>query len=283
MSTTFNLQVSFTGICAFFNNTDPTKPLSVCVVMPGDVDGCEAIDDELLCQHQSFLVTEEDSDSRVLPMIALRDTQVFFKGPSPSLVTLPKSTSYGALGDLQLVTSGYQFDPRIASDDPPHVVSSQVFLSFGTLDIAASNLYWDVDPVQGSSGSGISNCNLTHSVIWTAQNLTDLMLVLHPFHGVEKAIDLSPVSAESFPPTVKLSIVNSCKIIPDLPLYTPVAYRDRDFKWYFELLDSASRTKIRSALQNGKDLPIPRFHSQGTLVGGGADCYLMQGGALQFG
>lgn len=293
MSTSFNLEVSFTGICAFFSNSNTTgQKYNVCVVMPGGVDGYQALDEELLCRHDSYLVSSPDSDGPPLAPIELKDSRVSFSDPvlpAPP-VTLPPASPIGSpsiLTDLGQVVdlAQYPLDPNIAGTDPPRVVGSQILLTWGTLTNAEdpSQDLWNVAGIDKSPG--IKQAVLAHKVIWKVQDLRALSVFLLSFRGLRQEIDLTAVSAKNTPPTVKLEVVNGCKAIPSLPLKVSIALRDRDFKWYFELLGSQARDDIRNFLsrsQPNADLPVPRYIKSGPLIGGGADCYPIQGGTLAF-
>src|SRR5437588_6247678 len=143
----FDLEVRFTGICAFVPNKDRAATYQWCVVMPGGDGARFALDDELLCPHTSWI--DSPDGSVALPETPLRGMRVRFKvtpekasgGPAGKA---PKSSA--SLADLRDVCGAYlSLDPAIFSFPPRGDIMTQVLLGKQDLDFSLGGTVWQID------------------------------------------------------------------------------------------------------------------------------------------
>jgi hypothetical protein len=243
----FDLKVTITGICAFVENVLATGH-RVCVVMPStDIDR-NAADDEPLCPHDSYL-------EQGLARMPLRGNRVSFDiqevSPNPVLTSpLPTATS-AAVGLIDFVASGTSSSPNPAmvslTSVPPPPVMAQIILDKGYISFVPEGRDWQFKPAG-------PNLKVAHEVIVTLTQLQSAAVVLSPFNGSRPTkIDLTPPAGVL---TVALRIVNTCLRRVSS---SGDPSRDRDFKWYYELV-----LPIISITND--DLLIPRTPFQ--LIGG---------------
>lgn len=277
----FDLEVRFTGICAFVPNLDTTPgAYRMCLVMPGGDGARFALDDELLCPHTSWI--ESPDGSVTLPKTPLRGMRVrfnvTFEDPSTSSeVEFPTGGGVD-LADLEKVCGDYlNLDPAIFSFPPRGDIMTQVLLREGELDYYANETQWDIDPPL-TGGTATKNQTLTHEVILHLNLLSKATLVLEPYTGGLIEISLAPSSGGGGLGKVRLA--NGCKDARP-SVTSEQALRDRDFKWYYELMDEATRLEIVADLgTQSTDLPLPRYSHAHLL--GGQDCFPVRSAAVNF-
>jgi hypothetical protein len=260
----FDLEVRITGICAFIPNDDSAAgAYKLCVVMPGGDGARFALDDELLCPHTSWI--ESPDGSVALPKTSLRGMRVRFKVTPKKASGYPEvdPVKFGAskLADLSAVCGDYlSLDPAIFSFPPRGDIMTQVLLREGDPDYYSDGGRWSIGYMKG--GSATVSQDLTHEFILNLKQLDDAKLLLEPYSGGQTAISLAPHSGRG---PVRVRLVNTCKEAE--PQAVEEAMRDRDFKWYYELMNEAVREDIRTDLRNDRgDLPFPRYVSN--LIGG---------------
>lgn len=273
----FDLTLSFTGIAAFVQLTE--EP--ICVVMPGLDGPKDALDGEALCPHTSYLDQPDDEDERDCNNAAGVD---FKRTPLKGQIVTFDLTPDG--GDCYSGLPPQVMDMRLLLDDlcvingdivektsPPRpaFVMTQVFLPAGDFD-SAKEKGWRVKhlPGHGASLAG----PLIHDLYLTVRNLTRASAILTAMDGSGRScVSLTPDDGCS---PVAIQLVNTCK---ELSYPYEEAIRDRDFKWYYELLDRQAQRDITGLIGND-DLPIPRHRSSYSpaVVGGSGshDCFPAQ-------
>jgi hypothetical protein len=241
----FNLEITFTGICGFVSNSDPDlkKVPRVCVVMPSTDVGRNAIDGEPLCPHECYI---EQGYGFALTKTSLKGKRLKFQFDSEP-ITLPMAM-HDVPGLIEVSKSGNNpgnVDPSVVSNKIPPLgyVMSQVWINAGTPDVkTASKSHWVIDP---NDTAGVL---VAHELRFTLASLTKASALLSPFDESQVVnIDLTPSTGVS---TVALRIVNTCARGTS---FQYDAYRDRDFKWYHELMDPNT-----VSLDPSRDLNIPR-------------------------
>jgi|SRR5579864_3493894 len=271
----FDLEVRITGICAFVPNDDTAAgAYKWCVVMPGGDAARFALDDELLCPHTSWI--EPLDDSVALPKTSLRGMRVRFKVKAKkptggSKVKGPQAAG-PELADLRDVCGGYlNLDPAIFSFPPRWDIMTQVLLREGDLSDYSTGTVWDIDYL---SGGKATQKDLTHEVILTIKQLDDAKLLLEPYTGGQTAISLVPLSAGK---KARVRLSNTCKEA-EPNAAGEQALRDRDFKWYYELMDEGTRKKIKEEI-GFSELPFPRYKVH--LIGG-QNCFPVRSAKVKF-
>jgi hypothetical protein len=268
---TFTLYVTFSGICAFVPIANPTPKKRTFVIMPGLEGAGNALDDEPLCPHDCYLRSPVELYKGVY-QVPLKGKRVTFKlqhAHKADVTDLPKEAI-----DMKALFGSYcVLDPGIfrrKSPPRPSFVMTQVILPAGKFDRSPA-APWSIDAVVGGGGQPMAGATVAHEVIFSVNNLVKASLRF-------KSLDGSQVNLDGWPQTQQLDfdasnnrlrIENTCK---DLELLGPSQNprRDRDFKWYYELLDEGIKRKIKDALGSG-DLPIPR--TPGFHVAGDHDCF----------
>jgi hypothetical protein len=247
----FDLEITFTGICGFVSNSnaDLSKIPRVCVVMPSTDVGRNAIDGEPLCPHECYI---EQGYGFAITKTSLKVKRLKFQSdPAPIDLPTAKKDTPGLIDVSQ--SSGYsiQIDPSVVSKAPPDHVMSQIWINAGTPEVKAAQSHWVIDPAPAAS----AGVRVAHELKLTLASLTDAHALLSPFDESQVMdINLTPPTGVS---TVALRIVNTCVRGTS---FQYDAFRDRDFKWYYELM------KIQSGLDLSLDLNIPR--SRRDFIGG---------------
>jgi hypothetical protein len=284
----FSLQLSFTGIVAFIQLIEYGP---VYLVMPGLEGAKDALDDEPLCPHNSYI--ELDKRYAEVPLTPGKNFdrtslkgqvvtfQLAYEAGTPNAATdLPDELidMQVLLGELCILNQDV-----LARTSPPRpaFVMTQVELPPGEYtghsDAAEE---WSIDQVDPRYGEAIDDV-LAHEVWLTITNLTAASAILTPMDGATPpvALALTPKDGNA---NVYAQLVNTCKEVPDSE---PRTYRDRDFKWYFELLDHDIKKTIADLI-GYDDLPIPRYvatyesrekeSKHVTSANGGHDCFPAQ-------
>jgi hypothetical protein len=248
----FDLVLRFTGIAAFITNQNYREDddVSVYVIMPGVEGAKDALDDEPLCPHNSYV----EPGLRKQERTSLKGTIVTFDlsycdddPPTYECTALPKELIdvRTLLADLCVV----DLDVLETSSPPrPDFVMTQVLLPEGDFDCMPDG-YWCIDPL--GNGKPIKG-PIAHTVCikWTGLERASMTLTKMDGTG-EDGTSWSPPGG-----VVTLKFVNTCKETPDLEGSKSI--RDRDFKWYYELLTKSAKKDITDGLST-KDLPIPRY------------------------
>jgi len=246
----FDLKITITGICAFVENSLPTGP-RVCVVMPSTDCDRNAADDEPLCPHESYI--EQGLGRMPLRGHRIRFDVVELGPPNPTInLPLPIATSTD-VGLINLIDSGVQNppDPSVVLAAPPAPVMAQLILDKGSVVAVPEGRHWFFDP----TGPRVQ---VAHEMVITLNQLGGAAIILQPFNGSRSTtLDLTPPAGI---PTVALRIVNTCRRGTSFKR----ARRDRDFKWYYELLVQPS------SITTSEDLPIPRVDFD---MIGGNNCF----------
>jgi hypothetical protein len=255
----FDLKITITGICAFVENSLGTGP-RVLVVMPStDVDR-NAADDEPLCPHESYL-------EQGLTRFPLKGYRVSFDVQEDGLLNLPiplplPIATSDNVGLINFGDSGYPGDPDpdmvSVSSVPKAPVITQIELENGSIGFIPEGRKWQLNTAR----PGVA---VAHEVVVTLAQLKSASMILKAFNGSQSTVDLTPATTAS---KVELKIVNTCRRSIS-PVSDP--HRDRDFKWYYELL--APAIGILS-----DDLPIPRT---GVSLIGGNNCFPTRLGVAQ--
>jgi hypothetical protein len=267
----FSLKITFSGICAFFPITDSDDESGTFVVMPGLEGARNALDDEPLCPHNCYL----SSSIQQLPnhpRISLKGKRLVFHLDyvcPPRVTDLPQE----AIGMQQLFGNYCIVNPGIfsrRSPPRPSFVMTQVLLPPGAF-CASIDPLWQIGALPGGGGSDIHG-SIAHEVVFFVAELDRAWISVHNLDGsrpVPDAIELLQKDGR-----VELTIENTCE---ELQLLAPKekVFRDRDFKWYYELLDDSIKGTIKGNL-GISDLPIPRH--QYAHVGGDHDCFPAKAG-----
>jgi hypothetical protein len=256
----FDLELTFTGIAAFIPNpyySDGAEDeVPFYVIMPGVEGAKDALDDEPLCPHNSYIEPGVMGPART----SLKGTIVSFdldyggETPNYQATALPKELiNLGTLLDKLCVVDFDVLEP----DSPPRPASvmTQILLPEGDFDKNLDLGCWCIDPL--GQGNGITG-QIAHvvSIKWTS--LEKARMIIADMDGTDEIEKCW--SQENG--VISLSFVNTCKETPDL-LKPYKARRDRDFKWYYELLTKPARDEIVALLEN-QDLPIPRYCTEST-------------------
>jgi hypothetical protein len=269
-TTPFDLEIRFTGICAFVPNLDPTGTYSLCVVMPGDDHDRDAIDGERLHKHEAFVrffAAEPPPPPfpgpAPLKEYPLKNCRVALQvGSGSGRPVLPGGFSPYLLDLPDLIGSYAEIDPAIVNSNPPDPpVVVQVLLGVGTISyLPDSTARWTIAKLD--NGNTRSNVELVHEVVLKVTAVTSASLHGASFDGATPIdIDLNPATV---PGSAFVRIENVCNG------GATQTDNDRDFKWYHELLVYPQRQAIATELRrDNKDLPIPRVVG----VGGGQDCF----------
>lgn len=256
----FDLELTITGICAFMQNEITSGRYRVCVVMPSTDTEKNALDDEPLCRHECCI---EQGYGFARTKTSIKEQRVTFEyqafESNPPLDRLPIAT-YDYLGLLNLKDTGVNnpTDPRMVSfSKPPALpVMAQIFLDNGWLGLSDPEGHWTIAP--GDPHGVLA----AHEVIITLRGLERARAILQPFDGSRPtSVDLTPSTGIS---TVAVRFVNACARSTSYP--TGGAWRDRDFKWYYELLENPG-----SIIRDNEDLQIPRFVPPPLI--GGNNCF----------
>jgi hypothetical protein len=270
----FDLHLSFTGIAAFVQITEDTP---VWVVMPGLDGPKDALDGEPLCPHNSYI--ELDGKMTSLKGQVVTFDLAYAGSPSHGSSYLPYE-----LIDMQVLLGELCVIDRaiVAQTSPPRpaFVMTQVLLPPGEFS-TVKEYGWSIDQVDASYGAQIKG-TLAHVVTLTIKNLTSAKALLEAMDGTgTTCIDLTPPGASS---DVNAQLVNTCK---ELGPSEERTWRDRDFKWYFELLEKEVKLAIVELIEN-EDLPIPRYTPEDNVYSarfrqnilvvtvGGHDCFPAQ-------
>lgn len=263
----FDLELTVTGICAFVQNEITSGRHRVCLAMPSTDIEKNALDDEPLCPHECYI---EQGYGFARTKTSIKEQRVTFEyreldpEANPPLDRLPIAT-YDDPGLLNLIDTGVdnRTDPSMVSfSRPPSLpVMSQIFLDKGWIDLSDDEGHWAIAP---NDPRGV---RAAHEVIITLRGLETARAVLQPFnYYLSTYIDLTPSAEIS---KVALRIVNTCErsVYPRSTSYpTRSPRRDRDFKWYYELLKDPG-----SIIEGNKDLQIPRYMSPQLI--GGNNCF----------
>ncbi|HKI04201.1 MAG TPA: hypothetical protein VKK31_19640 [Thermoanaerobaculia bacterium] len=242
----FDLDILITGICAFVENKSSTK---ICVVMPSTDNYKSALDGEVLCPHEGYI-----EQNYAFGRTPLRWQRLSFdiKGGDNDYIKLPVA-SKNDLGLIDLKDSGVmkETNPDIVLDTPPETVLAQVCLDRGGVELTDGGV-WTFDPK-----GVVVELKVAHEITIKLKQIESAEAILKPFNGGKPiTIKINPARF----PSAALRVVNTCK----LSAKPGEGYlrRDRDFKWYYELLKDFSSSELYSA-----DLQIPRYKT-GALIGG---------------
>jgi hypothetical protein len=275
----FDFRLFISGICAFVPNTNPSSASAdrICVVMPGGGGISQALDGEPLCPHQSSIegmpgsaislskqplngmrvsIGMDPIDTTINPPVIL-PAPISLPAPVSASVELPDVAKL--LGSFGTPSAGIV---SLASPPRPAVVNTQVMLQYGTLTM---NYYdstlWNIDALDG--GVPYSGIVLPHELELYCSGLNSLKVNLDAFDGTSSVpLDLTPPGALG---TVAIIIVNDC----NNGSMGGSAPRDRDFKWYYELLTTPGKQQIVTEIGSG-DLPFPRH---APFAVGGQNCF----------
>jgi len=274
MPPTFTLYVTFSGICAFIPIAKPTPKRRTFVVMPGLEGAGNALDDEPLCPHDCYLRSPRAALYGEIYQLPLKGKRVKFlleHAGEPDVSELPdEAIDMKSLFGKYCVLNPGIFKRR--SPPRPSFIMTQVILPVGKFG-STTDRPWTLDAVVGGGGQALVGATIAHEVVFSVNNLIKASLRLETLDGSQVALDGVP-QAQELPlyakkSKVELRIENTCK---DLELLGPgqKPLRDRDFKWYYELLDEGVKQTIREKL-GSDDLPIPRW--PGYSVAGDHDCF----------
>jgi hypothetical protein len=287
----FSLELTFTGIAAFVQ-TDEAAPIYV--IMPGLEGAKDALDGEALCPHNSYIEpnVEPCLHKKVDPGVSFHRTSLKGKFVRFELTfdasASASSSSYlpDSLIDMKVLLGDTLCSVNrdvLARTSPPRpsFVMTQVLLQPNGKFDACKEYGWSVDQVDEDYGAPV-NGPLAHAVTVTYSNLSKAVAILEPMDGAAPTtIDLAPGANVQWS---YVSLVNTCK---DLDPQETTSLRDRDFKWYFELLDEDSKLTIANLIGND-DLPVPRYIPKGGVIivesaspfvvieNGGHDCFPAQ-------
>jgi hypothetical protein len=254
----FDLTLTFTGIAAFIPNphydyNDP-KDNQFFVIMPGVEGAKNALDDEPLCPHKSYI--EPCLDPKI-DLTSLKGKIVSFEliydqEPTYPTQVLPKIlTNLGTLLDKLCRVDDRVLD--LESPPRPDFVMTQILLPVGYCD-SDSAANWSVDKL--GTGTKIPG-PIAHEVYVKLTGLKSATAVLTRMDGTGKTtLTLTP----EYTNLVSLRFVNTCKEEPEMRKKAK-SVRDRDFKWYYELLTPQAKNDIQKVILNG-DLPIPKYYEK---------------------
>ncbi len=278
----FNLEVTFSGICAYVPNADDGSKDRICLVMPGG-EGFFALDNECLCPHVSYVESSAGSATS-FSRSSLGGYRVRFeiypKENNNGVVVMPEDIALNKPAELAKMESAIakpETDPDIVDVDPPRVVLTQIMLGMGKLSLANYDHKWRIRSLEGEYYESY----LAHDVILSLKGLDAASLEFEALGGRKGRLPLRLTPSDAGG-QVRIKMANSCTYA-ELNKEPP---RDRDFKWYYNLLAAGQRKAIRKLLNDRiredtgndqyspyDDLPFWRRHK---VLDNGANCYCVR-------
>lgn len=279
----FELRVTFSGLCMFVRNTrDPSR---YAVLMP-DARGAgrPLKDNRHGAPHVGYVRLDM---ANLMPGLPVGDGDApHASGPLYEAVHRFRRQwldfglrDGGAIDtDLQYVpdVSEYAPDtaliPNLFGDAPPSELGFRTILSGGRLEGLRGDKSWTIPPTLNPGGRPFSG-HFSGYMVWTrsvdADSLTISVADFDDGTGARATkLEVRPVNG-----VVEMKVANLCSDNPlewlDLPIRT--TSEDRDFRWFFELLEARGRTPIREILHRAGDVELP-FPSEGSR--GGDDCII---------
>jgi hypothetical protein len=269
----FDVQISFTGICAAVpDDPDLSSSTRACVVMPGfepvtkEVkDRTKALDETPLCPHQPYVrfdlnnAAESAATGEVNLRLNRRRLRFAIDETQPSL------NRFHVVGDggssifnlLQLKSAAPDncvLDPKCIGDQPPNLVQGQAVLDRGELKASVKTNAWRFPPTLG--GQAVAHYCARY-VVLELRRLNHFALITESFDGTSRqTISLFPAVGKD---SVFVKVTNSCIDYPDPQWEAKDNYDsvpDVDFRWYYHLLPEPSKKAIIDRLQ-GLPLPYP--------------------------
>jgi len=245
----FNLELNFSGIAAFIPTDDYDYPIAV--VMPGLDREKTSLDDEELCPHNSYL--DWTGRKRALKGRFVTLEVDYEQSPGYLPPQLPKELiNLGiTLKELCVLDPGllkYTSPPR------PELVMTRILLPAGAEYTAPqNNPGWKVDPL--GNGHAVEGA-IAHTVSVRYTGLTSATACLEAMDDSVEPEELPLIPDDGT--EVIVNFTNTCKELPSSPKHRK-GLRDRDFKWYYELLSHEAKDKIAEIIdRDSRDLPIPR-------------------------
>jgi hypothetical protein len=292
----FNVEISFTGICAFIPNQDSTRDVKMCVALP-DVRGEKSLENpnfvrppassfarKRLKRHMGFMnfspadLSAVDagkvSDDLVGTWLLDKHRVVIKASGAPN-----PYENHAPLADLGKVAPGLNVDTDLVSETPRSVVA-QVLIDQGLLN-GASNLGSWTFPTTLSGGSPEARA-IASEVVLSLKDLDKFSLQCTSIIGDTTKDRTWEFHRNSG--TVKIVIANLCDENPlRWPTTKEEAEPDEDFELYYELLFNAfDRFSLQGKLL-GLSLPIP-FPATGAAAGNGqgVNCVPAQTGPVSY-
>jgi hypothetical protein len=275
----FDLEVRFTGICAFVPESDfngTSQPQRVLAVLPygffEDVSRPrDAADATALRRHRAMVQIKAENLSGLTNSKLDATLTWYFENQRLTFRPTDGPTSLKT-HDLSNIINMEVVAPNFAKVDPAKLDPTlggqevtQVLIDRGELtQEAPANEFWTFAPNPLSMDTSVTQ--ISSAIILTIPGLSKIELVAQPLGGGTSLVqELIPTG-----PKISITIANLCESNPILwPTKNFKALPDQDFKWYFQLLSATDRIDLIRTLR-GFSLPIPR--PLGIPNGQGADC-----------
>lgn len=287
----FKVRIVFTGLCSFILNTDGTKKVRACVVLPDGQGGGDretlrkkASDGTPLQRHRAFMrfnlrQLDRITDKTSLPVDAeglsyIEGKRVAFRfqeGNVENSFKVDASLPDNLLGMDELAgIYADDFSDIVQVTPPPDTVTSQILLHRGLLkneyDVDQLST-WVIPSTLNKKATPIQKI-LTHEVTLELLDISAVDIVAMPLVGGSPEI-VKLVSAAGEDVTITIS--NLCSENPlrwtarDVPLKDDV-----DYKWHYTLLSPTVQDDLAMNILCGLPLPVPLVPLQG--AGQGVNC-----------
>jgi hypothetical protein len=291
--TEFDVEVRFSGLCAFVPDDELAKAKKLCVVL---VNGAgadvynrhhKALDKEFLRVHRGIVripctnlspvvsLPEEPTvfwylrpktriSFRTQPTAASEGNLMFDLSPTQE----SNSSSFGWVASMEkILDAPCEIDPDALSPMPSEKILAQVLFRGGS--VATTNLptttEWQYKP--NLAATLYDQRYFAHGVSVFFRGVTEASMEVTDFEtGQRSSIPLTPDAKR----TALVEISNMCR---DNPLewegLPDPAVTDDDVRWYYELLDANSTTTLQKLLDLRRvSLPVPVPGGEGA----GPDC-----------
>jgi len=286
----FTLQVQFTGLCSFVPNDTLPKATKLMVVLPNadfpQVIGTpppSSLDHQALRRHKGMVrvplanlgLTNAPADGLAIWYI-VPGCRIQFQTDPPavansglSITISNQPNSFTLVAPMaDLMPSPNDIDPAAVSSSPPPNVLGQVLIEGGTVTTSPSSEVWVFEPPPASGRITA----IAHEVTVTYSSLNQASMITS-FGGFPHITPLVPDANN----VATVRILNACD---DNPLEWPSVLTptiDVDFRWFYELLPTASKITLLSKL-TAAGLGLPKAIG----AGGGADCSPSLWGPMAF-
>ncbi len=278
----FNLKVTFVGLCHFIENSRTKKKVKLCVVLPDARRVRDGVDGSAMEIHRGIIrirpqqITGDDSleDERIW---LLRRERITLDVTPSGLV----ENSYSFYADAKRkLAKMEEFAPKfvdtdasiVANKDVSPAVVAQILIREGKLVADGAEATWVIPSTLRNGDEAISG-DLVSRLSLKIANLTSASLLLRPFEaGTPRRIPIMAKDGSE----AEVIIGNLCPHDPlewDEPLDDQ--RDDRDFLWHYELLSQKMRDKISVHLGdlNTGPAPVPTVPRNGDTDGRGNNCY----------
>jgi hypothetical protein len=293
----FDVEVVFSGLCAFVPDDDLPKAKKLCVILVNGASGTttelnldpppiplKALDGKILRRHfglvrvpfSNLAKGNEPPETAEALWYLKPGTRLSFRTDPPEAsqggvkidLSDPKGknkTSFKWVADMNgIIGQGAAVALGALSPTPPENILAQVLLKGGEVQTTFLPLeIWKFMPKLKSTKKNYQT-QLAHRVSVFFRSVTKASLIATDTNtGKRKPLELKPDGSGR----VKVHISNMCDQNPlEWSAAGPIP-KDEDVRWYYELLSDEVRSFVKGKLAK-TGLPIPWPHASG----GGPDC-----------